>query len=218
MGWLIDVLQRLLKLAPGVCRLVVQTNVGEQVGTGFRVGADLLLTNWHVVHNEDDGSLALSARAEFGYEEDAAGVGAAPTAVACDVATVVSDAKEDWAVIRVTQPLDARWVPIPLSLAAEPPQMGGAFVIQHPKGERKRLGFVRNRVTDFNKEVVHYLTDTQDGSSGAPVFDEQGRLIALHREGGRPQEAAGMFPVKKNEGLRADLIAKRLKDKGIAFA
>jgi len=65
--------------------------------------------------------------------------------------------------------------------------------------------------------VVHYLTDTQEGSSGAPVFDAQGKLIALHHAGGRPQEVAGRAPLKKNEGIRISRIVAGLTAQGVVF-
>ena len=46
-----------------------------------------------------------------------------------------------------------------------------AFIVQHPDGQQKRLGFVRNMITAVTDDRVQYLTDTQPGSSGAPVFD-----------------------------------------------
>jgi len=39
------------------------------------------------------------------------------------------------------------------------------------------------------------------------VFDARGKLIALHRAGGEPQKLTGADPVKKNEGVRLDVIA-----------
>ena len=207
---LISVLQRLVALAPAVCRLVVDTKGDGQYGTGFRIGSDLLLTNWHVLHRKGDGTRATAVTAEFGYEDDGRGGALGPTVIPCDVASIVTSQADDWAIIRATQPLTDVWPIIRLSEAVVPTLDEPAYIIQHPGGDRKRLGFVRNQVSFFDDRVVHYLTDTREGSSGAPVFDGQGQLIALHRAGGRPQEVVGRSPLKKNEGIRISRILSGL--------
>ncbi|MEU7532080.1 serine protease [Saccharothrix sp. NPDC042600] len=213
---LIATLERLVALAPAVCLLNVWVGGKEQYGTGFRVGDDLLLTNWHVLHDSDTGAAATTVTAEFGFEDDGRGGVRAATQVSCDAADVVSDKADDWAVIRTVTPLDGRWPVITPSRSVAPTRDGEAFVVQHPRGQRKRLGFVRNQVTYFDDRTVHYLTDTRVGSSGAPVFDAAGDLIAVHHAGGRPQEVAGKPPMRKNEGIRASRIASALAAHGIA--
>lgn len=207
---LITTLQKLTSLAPSVCRLVVDINGTGQHGTGFRVGPDLLLTNWHVLHKESDGTRATAVTAEFGYEDDGKGGALAPSVVPCDTSSIVTNRADDWAIIRATKPLEDAWPAVKLSEAVPPSQGSSAYIIQHPGGDRKRVGFVRNQVSAFDERVVHYLTDTQEGSSGSPVFDGQGRLIALHHAGGRPQQVAGKAPVKKNEGIRISRIVAGL--------
>lgn len=213
---LITTLERLLSLAPAVCRMEVRIGATSQNGTGFRVGDDLLLTNWHVVHSRA-GVPASTINAEFGYEDDPTGKLLTGTAVTCDATPVASSEDDDWALIRATQPLLKEWPVIRLADAVPPTLNTSAFIIQHPQGARKRFGFVRNQVTNFTDRVVHYLTDTQEGSSGAPVFDEASRLIALHHAGGRPQDVAGKQPVKKNEGIRISRVLAGLTGQGIAL-
>ncbi len=215
---LIGTLQKLAAFAPAVCRLVVDINGVGQHGTGFRVGPDLLLTNWHVLHNKNDDTRATAVTAEFGYEDDGKGGALAAKVVPCDVTSIVTNKDDDWAVITATQPLLDAWPVIKLSEAAAPTQNSSAYIIQHPGGNRKRVGFVRNQVSAFDERVVHYLTDTQEGSSGSPVFDGDGRLIALHHAGGRPQEVVGRAPVKKNEGIRISRIVSGLNAKGVNVA
>jgi hypothetical protein len=72
-------------------------------------------------------------------------------------------------------------------------------------------------VSAFDDRVVHYLTDTKEGSSGAPVFDAEGHLIALHHAGGRPQEIAGKAPLKKNEGIRISRILAGLGGQNVVM-
>ena len=214
---LVTTLQKMIHLAPSVCRLIVNINGTEQKGTGFRIGPDLLLTNWHVLHRVSDGTAATVVTAEFAYEDDGAGGIQAAIPVKCDVSTIVSCKDDDWAVIKTADAMSNTWPVIKLSEAVAPQLNFAAYIIQHPKGERKRIGFIRNQVSDFDNRVVHYLTDTQEGSSGSPVFDELGKLFALHHAGGRPQEVLGRPPLTKNEGIAALRVAQGLQSKGIAF-
>jgi hypothetical protein len=210
---LITSLQRLVTLAPSVCRLVADVTVK---GTGFRIADDLLLTNWHVLHNTRNGQRRGAVTAEFGYEDDGQGNEPAPTQIPCDVTSIVTDQADDWAVIRVVQPLRDDWPPIKLSEAVDPVANEPAYIVQHPAGARKRLGFVRNQVSSFDDRVLHYLTDTQEGSSGSPVFDAHGRLIGLHHAGGTPQELVGKPPMAKNEGIRIPRVVAGLQQAGVA--
>lgn len=207
----IDTLQRMVRLAPAVCRLTVDIHGAGMLGTAFRIGPDLLLTNWHVVYNTLTGARATAVTAEFGYEHDGRGTALAAKIVTCDVESIVPGQADDWAVIRATDPLSDAWPVVKLSEAVTPEKGSAAYVIQHPGGERKRLGFVRNTVTAFDERTMHYLTDTREGSSGAPVFDPRGRLIALHHAGGRPQQVVGMPPLRKNEGIRIPRIIDGLR-------
>jgi V8-like Glu-specific endopeptidase len=212
---LIATLQRLQALAPAVCKLEVNCAKGIAFGTGFRIGPDLLLSNWHVL--SPLGEAATAVTATFGYEDDGQGGGLAGTAIGCDVASIKSDKADDWGVVRVNEPLAAAIPTLSLEQTAVAKVDDGAFIIQHPGGHRKRVAFARNRVTHVSDRVVQYLTDTQVGSSGSPVLDEHGRLISLHHAGGRPQEVAGQVPLRKNEGIRIDRVAAGIQQAGIAL-
>src|SRR6266545_4394013 len=116
---------------------------------------------------------------EFDFEDDGHGGTIASTAVAGDVTSIVTDMSNDWAVIRPVSPLADRFPIVKLSEAVDPIKGEGAYIVQHPGGRRKRLGFVRNQVSDFDERVLTYLTDTEPGSSGSPVFN-----AADHQERG----------------------------------
>lgn len=212
---LITTLQNLVTVAPSVCKLSVDFHGKSGSGTGFRISPDLLLTNWHVLHNRSDDSPASAATAEFGYDDDGKGGALAATPIQCDVNSIKTSKEDDWAVIRSKEALSDSWPIVKLSGAIDPSKGAETYIIQHPLGNRKRLGFVRNLVADFNDRAVHYLTDTQEGSSGSPVFNPAGKLMALHHVGGRPQEIVGKPPVKKNEGIRISRIVEGLKAQGI---
>ena len=212
---LIGTLQRLLELAPAVCLFHVELPGARTRGTGFRIGENRLLTNWHVLHNRLTGEPATAAKAEFGFDEDGDGNHLPSTAIRCDVTTIHADREDDWAVIEAAEPLRAEWPIIRLSAAAEPVVPNPAYIVQHPNGERKRVGFVRNKVTLVNEKILHYVTDTQEGSSGSPIFDREGRLIGLHHVGGTPQDLTGVEPLSKNEGIRIPRVVEGLAGYGI---
>jgi V8-like Glu-specific endopeptidase len=214
-GWLIQTLQQLQAIAPTVCRLEVQRDGFVQHGTGFRIGPDLLLTNWHVLHVS--GQPATEVVAEFGYDDDGAGGGLTSKAIGCDVAAITADQANDWGIIRTAAAIADSIPTLKLSEAADPELSAPAFIIQHPHGKRKRIGFVRNTITAVTDRVVQYLTDTQQGSSGSPVLNDAGRIIALHHAGGRPQVIAGKPPLVKNEGIRISAVTAGLTAAGIAF-
>jgi hypothetical protein len=213
---LISALGKLLVVSPSVCKLTVGFGGPEQYGTAFRIGPDLLLTNWHVVHQRSDGALAVRVDAEFGFEDDPDRGLLTPRVVRCQPNVVATDKADDWAVVRTLDPLDDAWPALPLTALPVPVPQAPAFIVQHPGGQRKRVGFVRNQISHVDDRVVQYLTDTDVGSSGAPVLDREGRLIALHHRGGRPQEKLLKPPLRKNEGVRMSRIASGLTTAGMA--
>jgi hypothetical protein len=206
--WLIEVLQLLVSLAPGVCRIEVAKNNQSQSGTAFHIGRNLLLSNWHVLFLA--GSPATSVTAEFGFESDVNGNGLMPRSISCDPGSIRGNEIDDWAIVSAQSAMPQDIPVLDIFSAGDPMKDSPAFIIQHPGGGRKRLAYVRNEITYFDDRVIHYLSDTQVGSSGSPVLNDLGKVIALHHAGGRPLEVAGQLPIKKNEGIRMSRIATAL--------
>jgi hypothetical protein len=204
---LIATLQCLFKLAPSVCLLRIENAFGGFTGTGFRIGSDLVLTNHHVLFPEN--TKAASVQVDFGFDVDAKGASLSVVSLGADTSTIVADQADDWGVIRVAN-MNAGIPVIDLSNAAVPTGGDRAFIVQHPDGRQRRLGFVRNMITAVTADRVQYLTDTQPGSSGAPVFDDACRLIALHHRGGTPTQRTGKAPLTKNEGVRISRVVAGL--------
>lgn len=210
-GNLIATLQCLLVSARAVCLLQVDNPLGSFAGTGFRIAPDLVLTNEHVLFPQQ--VKATAVRADFDFDVDANNASLRVLSLAGDPATIIADRDDDWAVVRV--PGMGEGVPV-VGLAGSPVPRDGdrAFIVQHPDGRQRRLGFVRNLVTAVTDDRVQYLTDTEPGSSGAPVFDAQCRLIALHHRGGTPTQRTGKAPLTKNQGVRISRVYAALLAQG----
>ena len=56
-------------------------------------------------------------------------------------------------------------------------------IVQHPKGERKQVCVRENQLLKRDTDVLWYSTDTMGGSSGAPVFNNDWLIVALHHSG-----------------------------------
>lgn len=95
-------------------------------------------------------------------------------------------------------------------------------VIQHPNGELKKVAIRENEVVaDEHPDFIYYKTDTDHGSSGAPVFNDDWVLVALHHRGipsapiladtGIEGEESAPLVLEANEGVRISSILKVLK-------
>ena len=167
-------LQRGLELAKSVCRFTAVWADAEGHGTGFRIGEDLLLTTYHVLHNRDDSwKLANSAEVWFGYERDWAQQLLQPKVISCDLATVVGEQGHDWAVVRTAAPIPPEFPKLSLESPAQAIEKDDRVnIIQHPEGLPKKVGMVHNLVRAVDTDVLQYWTDTRVGSSGSPVAEE----------------------------------------------
>lgn len=206
-----------MQWSSAVCHLrVMDSSGGEWLGTGTLLNDNRVLTNHHVLfpNNAKPTSVAIT----FQYENDSLGQSIASKMVKGQVDTIVNDAQDDWALIETSPPEGI----VGFDLAAHYSQAvvgERAFILQHPQGAPKVLAFVRNRISSVTDRRVFYLTDTMGGSSGSPVFNSKGQMIAIHRAGGVPQKLAGVEPVKKNEGVRIDVFVQKifpLQDKNVA--
>lgn len=76
-------------------------------------------------------------------------------------------------------------------------------IIQHPRARQKEVALQKNQVTHIYANHLRYKTDTQRGSSGSPVFNNQWQLIALHHAGGE-KDSNGTWV--NNQGVRIDKV------------
>ena len=222
-------LERGRRTADAVCRIVVQMRGGGATyGTGFLVGPRLLLTNNHVLPNA---RLADQAEIEFGYQHDADGVLAIPTRFnLASQELFFTDPDYDFTLVALADLSDTGvplerfgWLPL-LPLTGKAVDGEAVSIIQHPKGEAKQLAIHASEIIVLDPaqnafdtdRFIHYSTDTEPGSSGAPVFNDQWQVVAVHHKAVPHRDDLDKVEGEKirwvaNEGVRVSAIYSRLE-------
>jgi len=194
-------------------------------GTGFLVAPDLFLTNNHVIESP---SAARKMIVEFDFEADPLGREIQSSIFSFDSAQCfVFDpiAQLDFTLIAIGERIRGSksiesFGYLPLSDASDKHMLGEiANIIQHPLGRLKQIVVRENSLVarDETAQVLHYLADTEKGSSGSPVCNNEWEPIALHHWGGPSLEVKGSDgrPLRQdiNEGIRISAIVRALRNK-----
>jgi len=184
-------LSRGLVAAKPVCRLVLRDGGDRARGyaTGFMVSPRLLLTNCHVFPNLNE---ATNALAQFDYTLDIRGADVTPVQFRVNAGSFYrSDPGLDFALVALEPTsLDGH---TPLSAFGYHRLIGELHkieenewitIIQHPGGSRRQLAIRANRLTNKDHpDFLQYESDTAQGSSGAPAFNDSWQVVALHHSG-----------------------------------
>ena len=209
-------LQTGYRVSDAVCRVVLRDAKGAVVGsgTGFLVAPAVLMTNNHVLESADT---AMRAHIEFHYQDDENFMPRPIFSYRLDPSALfLTDENLDFTLVAVkdnpgTGKNLADFGHLPLI-----PESGkileGEYVsiIQHPSGGPKAVTVRENQVKTIQEDFIHYLTDTEPGSSGSPVFNNQWAVVALHHAGVPDPDAPGRWIA--NEGIRISSIAKRVSE------
>jgi V8-like Glu-specific endopeptidase len=174
-------LERGLEVARAVCKI----KTPEKVGTGFIVGGGKLVTNNHVLPTSE---LAERSFAIFNFEEDLLGRPTPTTAIELDAKTLKTNAapETDCTIVGLkASPAElGKWGCLELNRNAEIAKTSGVSIIQHPDGGYKQIAVAGNIIERTDQKSLYYVSSTMPGSSGAPVFDDDWKVVALHQGAG----------------------------------
>ncbi|MFC4117145.1 DNA/RNA non-specific endonuclease [Nonomuraea zeae] len=206
--------------ARAVGRINIRDQRGRLVGygTGSLVSPELLLTNHHVL---TDAGTAEPSIVEFDYQDDIAGRPLPLSGLPLDPSRFfLADEQLDIALVAVkASPAQLASFGFNRLVEAEGKAIVGDFVtiIQHPRGEKKQIALRENRIVDVKDLFLHYESDTDPGSSGSPVFNDQWEIVALHHASVPApghQELGGIV----NEGIRVSRLLAFLRDQRLPSA
>ncbi|GHG61601.1 endonuclease [Streptomyces griseocarneus] len=202
-------------------------------GTGFLVSESLLLTNNHVLRDPEEAGRGVVG---FNYQAGADGRALVPVEFALEPARFfVTDRHLDFTLVAVADRSDhgeplGSFGRLGLSEAQGKVILGELVnIIQHPGGEPKQLALRENEVVDLLEDFVQYGADTRQGSSGAPVCNDQWEVVALHHAGAPAKDSGGHYLAvdgsvwtpdqgeerlawKANEGVRISRVLKAVRE------
>jgi endonuclease G len=201
--------ERGLQANKSVGRIVTRQGGSPSFGTGFLVSPRLVMTNWHVLRNEER---AASSTIEFDYQLDRSGVPLVVQRYKLKPDSLFMNDKElDFALVAVEEESetgkrlgDFGWCPL-LREEGKITKGDPINIIQHPRGNLKQVVLRENRLVDLLENMAHYEGDTEPGSSGSPVFNDQWEVVALHHSGvPRMNEAGAILDIDGNPWKRGD--------------
>jgi endonuclease G len=188
----ISFLEDALEAAKAVARIEMPRTIGGKVrGTGWLISPDLLITNHHVIEAREPlespatpDEMKKQAKASilwFGYDFGSF------TEYRC-LDLIYANEALDYAVLRISSTSvdgvslsDWGFLKV-VSLQQNLDRGTRINVIQHPGGRFKEIALRTNFYIgcDASSSRFHYLSDTEGGSSGSPVLNDDWQVVGLH--------------------------------------
>lgn len=182
-------LQKAVAIGRFVGRVACRAHSGGivGVGTGSMVSPRLMLTNHHVIRSSAD---AVRYLIQFNYQlgEDERPLPAPIFALRPDEFFATDEAL-DFTLVAVAEVAEDGAALEHFGWSRLNGNEGkvlkgqGLNIIQHPEGGYKKLVLTGNRLLELCDSYFLYQSETQRGSSGAPVYSEQWEIVALHHRG-----------------------------------
>ncbi len=191
---------------------------GAMTGTGVLVGHDVVLTNNHVLQSAAE---ARASEFDLDFEENRFGAAKRSRHFELDPDRFFMTHKDlDFSFVAVQPHSD---IDAPLgefgwhALIREQGKIrlgDPVNLIHHPLGQTKSVtvhnsNFLYLVETKDLSDFCWYSSDTEPGSSGAPVFNNRWEIVALHHRSIPKQRDDGLFEAVSGEPLTEDDLRRR---------
>jgi endonuclease G len=211
----VEFLARGIQSARPVGRILIQSGGSVRArGTGFLVARGMVLTNEHVLRSKEQ---AAACSIQMDYELNRFGPNPQPQSFPLEPGRFfLNNPKFDFALVAVA-PRSAQgalidnygWLTLNDAQGKISINLNDYVnIIQHPLGREKEIVVRDNRLLDLeinNQEPVplgpflHYEADTEKGSSGSPVLNDQWEVVALHHTGVPVEDEQGRWLDKEGQ-------------------
>jgi hypothetical protein len=193
----------------------VCTRTGDPLGTGFVLSGDfagqrgwtsrVLVTNAHVVDGVPDDDLRVTFD---GLGQDMKLVGGLSACWRGEPAVRADPSRMDICILEIPEAVASNLEPllvgVPFPEESDYGTVQRAYVIGHPHGAEAYVSLHGTELRGVDERRARYVSPTERGSSGSPVFDKSWRVIAVHF--GTEYDNGGQV----NVGVRMDALIDHL--------
>ncbi|WP_084627253.1 trypsin-like peptidase domain-containing protein [Mesorhizobium sp. LSHC422A00] len=228
-----DWLEKITERRGWICRIEDPRDPRKALGTGFLVGPDLVLTNYHVVRDYLPGpgggspkvdTSQLACRFDFSTEQPQLDGTVVPVVTESpflsfapfsrfdpgDRGGVPAPEEADYALLRISRKIGdegkRKWNLLS-NMVPRPAPPDTLIILQHPEGSPLKLAIGTVLELNENETRLRYSTNTEGGSSGSPCFNFNLQLVALHHGGDPDRSRAAEF----NQGVPVEWIVDHIR-------
>lgn len=151
----------------------IESPKGQGIGTGVLIGKSLLLTCNHIFSK----SQAKQAWVRFNYTSGSYALDSDVFELDLDTDTAIRFSQLDYALVKVKGEPKQRTANLIDAILDSNQEIR---LIHHPQGQYvviSRLG----QIVQVGDEYIDHNLSTDEGSSGAPIFNRDWQLVAIHR-------------------------------------